>query len=123
MHAMTRPSDLQRLQQRIMTLAHEKHQLEEQVARLRGALAGTMLQYSGHTATVVDGSLTVVLNAGDVYRREQRAIDRPGEAGYEWTWKKLDPLPGSPAALVEEALAPVPCEPPRDGMVIMEASV
>lgn len=102
-------------------LISDREQLERQLRaanlrneRLERSLTLAMTPYSGHTATTVDGVLTIVLNAGDVYQRATRVIDRPGESGYELAWVKQAPVPGSPASVLEDALSD------RDGLTEMD---
>lgn len=86
-------------------LERELRAAQHRIERLERSLTLAMTRYAGHRSDVVDGVLTVVLNAGDVYQRVQRHVTRAGEAGYEYAWQKLPPVPGSPAAQIEAALA------------------
>jgi hypothetical protein len=105
MHAPISKSETQRLQARLREQATALHDLREENARLRAGLAASMLPYKGHTIKIIDGVATVFLHGGGVYERVQRVIDRPGEAGYEWHWRKLEAIPTSPAERID-AVAP-----------------
>lgn len=103
------------LTRRIGDLAREKAEIERQLIaaleanrQLRGSLSIAMIPYTGHKTHVVNGVLTVTLGSGEVYQRVQRVIDRPGESGYAWHWQRLAPVPTSPAALIQDALANLP---------------
>jgi hypothetical protein len=116
MHPATKQSDIQRLQNRVMTLAtdrqcFEEHitELEAEIARLRAELAATMLPYQGHTVKIIGGVATIFMHGGDVWERRLVAVDRPNEGGYEWRFVKVESIPGSPAARID-AVAPALCE-------------
>lgn len=104
MHPATRQSDTQRHLSRIGELATQLHAAQEENAKLRAELAATMLPYQGHTIKIIGGVATVFMHGGDVWERVQRCIDRPGEAGYEYHWQKVESIPGSPAARIDAAM-------------------
>lgn len=105
MHAPIRKSDTQLLQDRLRERAVTIDNLEAENAKLRAELAATMLPYKGHTVKIINRVATVFLHGGSVYERVQRVIDRPGEAGYEWHWQKVESIPTSPAERID-AVAP-----------------
>lgn len=109
MHAMTKQSDIQHLQQRLRDRAREVHELEATIATLRAELAASLLPYKGHVTHVVDGVRVITMGSGEVFRFVQRCITTDASTEYRWEWERMDPVPGSPAARIAgvlEATAP-----------------
>lgn len=133
MHAMTRQSDTQRLQHRIMELARDKKSLETRCAALEAALNRIVAVDETITYLVVGEGKHAVLHScsstGAVKQLTTVCVTRAGESGYEQAWRDAPAVPTSPAAIVADVLSA--SEPPRDGMdcdresseLAMEASV
>lgn len=109
MHPATKQSDMQRLQNRVMTLATDRHyfeqhiaELEAEIAKLRTELAATMLPYQGHTALLINGVLTIIQNSGVVYEMVERDEYSATETTFgKREFRKLPSVPGSPAARID----------------------
>lgn len=117
MHPATTQSDIQRLQNRVMTLATDRHyfeqhitELEAVIAKLRAELAATLLPYQGHTALLVNGVPTIFLGTGEVYEMVERDEYSATETTFgKREFRKLPSVPGSLAARID-AVAPALCE-------------
>lgn len=93
-------------------LIQEKSQLERDLtsARVRNATLRRELARLVDAPTVVgshvvDGLLTLTLSTGAVIQRRPHVIDTSEEFGYSFRWVALEPLPDTPAAIVDEAFA------------------